>query len=173
MIDLGRNKQTVIGFTYEEPMNISFERATVADAEDLVKAQIAAFHHDSLLYPGLEIGGPPGYDSVEAMRKKIGEDECYKIVDAGQIIGGIVVFDMGQRHYHLDLIFIDPAHHNRGIGTCAIQFIEQTYPAKQWSLDTPSWAIRNQHFYEKLGYVKVKEETHPEIILFGYEKQIG
>ena len=61
-------------------MNITFERATVADAEALVTVQIAAFHHD---------------------------------------------------------------------------------------------AVRNQHFYEKLGYVKVKEETFPGITLIGYEKRIG
>ncbi|MEO7908777.1 MAG: GNAT family N-acetyltransferase, partial [Roseiflexaceae bacterium] len=77
-------------------MTITFERATVADAEALVEAQIAAFHHDAVLYPGIAIGGPPGYESVERTRTKISEALCYKMVDAGQIIGGIVVWDMGQ-----------------------------------------------------------------------------
>lgn len=154
-------------------MNIAFERATVADAEALVNAQIAAFHHDAVLYPGIAIGGPPGYDSVEHTRTKIGEVLGCKIVDAGQIIGGFVVFDRGQGHVHVDLIFIAPAYHNCGIGTRAMQFLEQTYPATRWTLNTPAWAIRNQHFYEKLGYVKVKEETHPDIILFWYEKLIS
>lgn len=154
-------------------MTITFERATPADAEALVKVQIAAFHHDAVLYPGVAVDGPPGYNSVEAMRKKIQEDDCYTILDDGQIIGGIVVYTMGQGHFHLDLIFIDPTYHNRGIGTQAIQFIEQTYPATLWSLDTPSWAVRNQHFYEKFGYVKVKEETLPDIVLFGYEKRLA
>ena len=95
------------------------------------------------------------------------------MVDAGQIIGGFVVFDRGQGHVHVDLIFIDPVYHNRGIGTRAMQFLEQTYSATRWTLNTPTWAIRNQHFYEKLGYVKVKEETHPDIILFWYEKLIS
>jgi ribosomal protein S18 acetylase RimI-like enzyme len=154
-------------------MNISFERATVADAEALVKAQIAAFHHDAVLYPEIEIGGPPGYDSVESTRQKIEDSLCYKMVEAGQIIGGMVVFDMDRGHFHLDLIFIDPASQDRGIGTRAMQFLEQTYPAKQWTLNTPAWAIRNQHFYEKLGYMKVGEETHPDIVLFDYQKRIG
>jgi ribosomal protein S18 acetylase RimI-like enzyme len=91
-------------------------------------------------------------------------------VYAGQIIGGMVVVDRGHGHFHLGLIFIDPAYHNRGIGTRAMQFIEETYPATQWSLDTPDWAVRNQHFYEKFGYVKVKEEEHPGITLIVYEK---
>lgn len=153
-------------------MNVSFERATAADAEALVEAQIAAFHHDAVLQPGIAIGGPPGYDSVERTRAKIGEALCYKMVDAGQIMGGLVVWDMGQGRMHLDLIFIHPAYHNHGIGTRAIQFIEQTYPATRWTLNTPAWAIRNQHFYEKLGYVKVREESLPDITLFWYEKMI-
>jgi ribosomal protein S18 acetylase RimI-like enzyme len=154
-------------------MNIAFERATLADAEALVAAQIAAFHYDSVLYPGVEIGGPPQYDSVEFMRQQIQQDECYTMVDAGQIVGGMVVFNMGQGHVHIDRIFIHPEHQNRGIGTQAMQFLEQTYAATRWTLDTPTWAVRNQHFYEKLGYVKVKEETFPDITLIGYEKRSG
>jgi GNAT superfamily N-acetyltransferase len=93
-------------------------------------------------------------------------------VSEGQIIGGIVVFDYGEGHYHLDLIFIDPDYHNRGIGTQAMHFIQRTYPtAKKWSLDTPLYAVRNHHFYEKFGYVRVKEETVNGFSLVCYEKQ--
>jgi len=155
-------------------MNITFERATVTDAEALVNVQIAAFHHDAVLYPGVEIGGPPGYDSVDDMHTKMAEGHCYRMTHAEQIVGGMVVFEMGQEHVHIGLLFIDPAYHNRGIGTRAMQFLEQTYPsATLWSLDTPTWAIRNQHFYEKLGYVKLKERTLPDITLIEYEKRIG
>jgi len=86
-------------------MPISFQRATIHDAEALVHVAIAAFHHDSNLYPEIEPGGPPGYDSPAVMQQKIAEDECYKIVDGERIIGGIVVFAKGNGHYHLDLIF--------------------------------------------------------------------
>jgi GNAT superfamily N-acetyltransferase len=155
-------------------MNLTFERATAADAEALVAAQIAAFHHDAVLYPGVEIGGPPGYDSVEDMRRRMAEGQCYKMLDTGQIAGGMVVFDMGAGHVHLGVIFIDPAHQNRGLGTQALQFLERTYTdATRWTLDTPTWAIRNQHFYEKLGYVKVGEEVLPDITLIQYEKRLS
>lgn len=154
-------------------MNISIERAALADAENLVRVQIAAFHHDAVMYPGVEIGGPPGYASVETMREKIEQDETYKIVHEGQCIGGIVVFDKGQGHYHLDVIFIDPAYHNRGIGSQAMAFLERTYPARLWTLDTPQYAVRNQHFYEKFGYVKMAEHEADDIVLFAYEKRTG
>jgi ribosomal protein S18 acetylase RimI-like enzyme len=154
-------------------MTITFERATPADADDLVKMQIAAFHDDARLYPGVEIGGPPGYDSVEVMTQKMREAEVYKIVYDERIIGGIIIYDHGQGEMHLDVINIDPQYHNRGIGTQAMHFIEQTYPAKKWTLDTPGYAIRNQHFYEKFGYVKLKEVDYDGFILLAYEKQMG
>jgi GNAT superfamily N-acetyltransferase len=153
-------------------MNITFERATAADVETLVKVQIAAFHDDARLYPGVEPGGPPGYDSVEVQLQKIQEDEYYKIVGSGQIIGGIVVFNQGEGHFHLDLLYVDPDYHNLGIGTRAMQFIEKTYPAIKWTLDTPGYAVRNRHFYEKFGYMKVGEANYDGFILLAYEKRI-
>jgi ribosomal protein S18 acetylase RimI-like enzyme len=81
----------------------------------------------------------------------------------------IVAEDEG--HTHLDVIAIDPSYHNRGVGALAMQFLEQAHPARRYTLDTPSWAVRNQHFYKKLGYVKVGEATYPDISLFAYEKR--
>ena len=154
-------------------VDVSFERATVADAEALVAVQVAAFHSDAVAYPGVEIGGAPGYDSVEDAVAKIARHLYYKIVREGRIVGGIVVFDRGGGHCHLDLIYLDPGLHGRGIGTEAMRFLERTHRATRWTLDTPSYAVRNQHFYEKLGYAKVGESAHADVTLFAYEKRVG
>jgi GNAT superfamily N-acetyltransferase len=153
-------------------MQLTFERAVAADAQALVDVQVRAFHHDSVLYPGVEIGGPPGYDSIEVLIEDLEKHPCHKIVCDGHIVGGIVVFDRGNGRFHLDRIYLDPDYHNRGIGTRAMQFIEATYPATKWTLDTPLYALRNQHFYEKLGYVKVKEIAADGITLVAYEKYL-
>lgn len=158
-------------------MRISFERAGPADAEALVQVQVRAFHDDARLYPGIPPSGPPGYDSLPVMLEKIQRDEVYKVLREGQIIGDLIICPQGDGHYHLDVICIDPDHHNQGIGTQAMQFMEQQYPdASRWTLDTPFYAIRNQHFYEKLGYVKVAENPVPveeieDFRLFAYEKR--
>lgn len=154
-------------------MTVTIERATPDDAEALVRVQVAAFHDDARRYPGVALGGPPGYESIDVMRAKIRDDECYKLVHAGQIVGGLVIFDQGDGHYHLDVLFVDPAFHNLGFGTQAMRFIEQTYPAKKWTLDTPTYATRNQHFYEKFGYAKTGEFPADDIVLIAYEKQLG
>lgn len=154
-------------------MNISIERAITTDAETLVSVQIAAFHHDAQIYPGVEIGGPSGYDSVDQMLQKIQNDDCYKILADGQCIGGVVVFDMGRGHYHLDVIFVDPAYHRHGVGTQAMQYVEKMYSASRWTLDTPRWAVRNHGFYEKLGYVKEHEFEHDGTPLIAYVKHVA
>jgi GNAT superfamily N-acetyltransferase len=150
-------------------MNITFETPTPDDAEALVQVQIRAFHDDTRLY-GVELGGPEGYDSVEHMREKTAKHPSHKILLDGKIVGGMVVFDRGGGYYHLDVIFIDPDYHNQGIGTQALQFLDRTYPAKKWTLDTPQYATRNHHFYEKMGYVKVREFEDHGFALIAYEK---
>ncbi len=154
-------------------MRLEFRRAVRADAPALVKLQVAAFHHDSVLYPGVEIGGPPGYDSVEVMQGKIARDDTFSFWLEGQLVGGMVIYDQGNGHYHLDVIFIHPDYHNQGIGSQAIRFLDATYPAARlWTLNTPAWAIRNHHFYEKLGYVKVAESEWEGFPLFDYERRV-
>ncbi len=153
-------------------MELVIERATAADAETLVRVQIAAFHSDAVLYPGVEASGPPGYDDVAVMLDKIARDECYKICAGEQCIGGMVIFDKGAGHYHLDVLFVDPAWHSRGVGSRAMLFLEQTYAAERWTLDTPQYALRNQHFYEKFGYVRgAAFEDEDGTRLFAYEKR--
>jgi ribosomal protein S18 acetylase RimI-like enzyme len=138
-------------------LNVTVERSTDADAEALTRVQVEAFHSDARTYPGVAVGGPPGYDSVERVREKIRDHACYTIRHGERIIGGMVVFDRGAGQVHLDLLSLDPDYHNRGVGTRAMRFLERAHPAATWSLDTPSYAVRNHHFYEKLGYVRVGE----------------
>src|SRR5690606_39394974 len=69
------------------------------------------------------------------------EDEFYKSVVDGQIVGGIILFEREPGHFHLDVLNIVPEYQNYGIGTRAIEFIEQTYPASKWTLDTPAYEI--------------------------------
>ena len=153
-------------------MSIDFELATPGDVEVLVKVQIAAFHDDARLHPGVPIGGPPGYDSVEEMLATIARGECHRVSLNGEIVGGIIVLDQGAGHFHLDVLFVDPAHHNEGIGTQAMGFIERTFPATVWTLTTPTYATRNQHFYERLGFERVGEKEFEDITLIQYEKRL-
>ena len=65
--------------------------------------------------------------------------EGYKVSLNGEIIGAMTVIDQGAGHFHLGVLAIDPAHHNQGFGTQAMGFIERTFPATVWTLDTPTY----------------------------------
>jgi GNAT superfamily N-acetyltransferase len=137
---------------------IAFKRARSADAAQLTAVQKRCFDDDSQRYLGTDTGGPPGYDSVKWQQNIMKKSLYYKIVWDGQIIGGLIIFSKGSGHYELGRIYLDPDYQNQGIGTQAMAFIEQAFPdAQRWTLDTPLWATRNHHFYQKLGYVRVGE----------------
>lgn len=147
--------------------------AAPEDAPALAEVQRRTFDDDSRRFAGLPSGGPPGYDSVAwQVRMMDVATAYYKLVWDRQIVGGVIVFDMGQGRFELGRIYVDPDFRNRGIGTQAMQFIERAHPqARRWTLGTPIWATRNHHFYEKLGYVKIGEDHTGEPPGFLYEKQ--
>lgn len=150
---------------------IRFERATPDDAPALTAVQKRTFDDDSRRFAGRSSGGPPGYDSVQWQISMMSKATVYyKMLADEQIVGGMIVFDQGGGHFHLGRIWIDPALQGQGNGATAMQFIEQTHPqAQRWTLDTPTWATRNHHFYEKMGYAKVREENG----LYFYEKRLS
>ena len=52
-----------------------------------------------------------------------------------------------------------------------MRFLEGAHPAEVWTLDTPTYAVRNQHFYEGLGYERVAERLVDGLSLIAYEKR--
>ena len=155
---------------------IEIRKATLSDAARLTKIQTRTFQDDNKWKPpGCSVEGPPGYDSVDWNAEQIAKTPYYKILFGDLIVGGIIVYDMSEGHYELGRIFVDPYAQNRGIGQKAIQLMFDAFPeAGIWTLGTPSWAIRNQHFYEKMGFVRVREtEVDPNLGWSGveYEKR--
>lgn len=148
---------------------IRLEEAKSQDAKALALVSKRAFE-DDINYGAPDIGGPPGYKSDSWQSKMMRIGLYYKFVDEDhKIIGGAIVFNQGNGHYELGRIFIDPAYQHRGIGAQMMERIEQQFPdARRWTLDTPKWNTRNQHFYKKLGYVA---DHRPDGVLF--EKRIS
>ena len=158
----------------EMPPLIRFVKARTRDAEALTEVQTRTFDDDSQRFAGRP-GGPPGYDSVDWTLWAIKTGIYFKILVGDQIIGGVILFNMHKDHFNLGRIFVESDWQNQGIGSQAVRFVEKAFRhVKRWSLDTPEWAVRNHHFYEKLGYVKVGDEvpTGLPIRLYLYEKSL-
>lgn len=79
----------------------------------------------------------------------------YHIWQGDEKIGGVVlgIHPETQRH-SLDIFFISPEYHNKGLGQAAWKAIEEKYPdTKVWETVTPYFEKRNIHFYvNKCGF---------------------
>ncbi|MDQ7096622.1 GNAT family N-acetyltransferase [Desulfosporosinus sp. PR] len=81
--------------------------------------------------------------------------ETYHIVLDGQIVGGtVIVIHPSTQHNSLDLLFVNPNGHGRGVGLAAWKSIEQLHPETEiWETHTPYFEKRNIHFYvNKCGF---------------------
>ncbi len=142
---------------------LTFETIVETDIPELTAVMTRAFDDDAQKHLGKARGGPDGYDNGDFFRQWLfGYEESigYKIIADDKIIGAFIVWILPSHENFLGTIFVDPAYQDQGIGSQAWQFIEATYPDTQtWTLETPVWATKNHHFYEKkCGFHKLRTE---------------
>ena len=119
--------------------------------------------------------------SCETIEHAIDEGTAYRIVQNGRKTGGAVIkteYDRGD----LELLFVSPAAHSKGIGFAAWCAIEAMHPeVTVWETVTPYFEKRNIHFYvNRCGFHIVEffnehhcdpEDTEGELFeMFRFEK---
>ena len=81
--------------------------------------------------------------------------ETYRIVYDGTIVGGLIL-QIDQQHAkgELEILFINPESHSKGIGQAAWKAVEAMHPEiRVWETMTPYFEKRNIHFYvNRLGF---------------------
>ena len=81
--------------------------------------------------------------------------EAYRIVQDGKYVGGVVLsIDKKAGKGDLELLFVLPDAHSRGIGQAAWRAVENLHPEiSVWETITPYFEKRNIHFYvNRLGF---------------------
>ena len=81
--------------------------------------------------------------------------ETYRIVENGKMVGGVILkIDKETNINELEILFVSPEEHSRGIGYGAWQAVEALHPeTKVWKTCTPYFDKRNIHFYvNKCGF---------------------
>ncbi|MFC7373470.1 GNAT family N-acetyltransferase [Fictibacillus iocasae] len=136
---------------------ITIQKAELNDAAQLTTLKKAAFDEEARkwLTPGLIDYNiqPPGYASVEVAEYMIQELNYFKVIYDGLLSGGIIVTVTGRSYGRIDRIFIAPDFQGKGIGSRAMELIEQEFPeVLVWDLETSSRQKNNHHFYEKMGF---------------------
>ncbi|MBE3093069.1 MAG: GNAT family N-acetyltransferase [Chloroflexi bacterium] len=143
---------------------IFIKKAVPEDAEELTTIAIKVFLNDNKLKPvGASLDGPPGHNEVDKQRDWILNTFYYKAIYNDKIVGGGLAWVKNDDEYRIDGMFIDPNFQNKGIGSTLIKhIIDNHHPRKKWTLETPDFSVRNQHFYEKHGFKKLKIEKNDE-----------
>lgn len=88
---------------------------------------------------------------------------AYRILNDTIWVGGIILsINTITHHNSLELFFINPDTHSKGIGTTVWTLVEKMYPeTKVWETHTPYFEKRNIHFYvNKCGF-KIVEFFNP------------
>ena len=83
------------------------------------------------------------------------ENETYRIIVDGEKVGGVILkIDKVTHHNELEILFINPDYHSKGIGYGAWCAVETLHPETLvWETCTPYFEKRNIHFYvNKCGF---------------------
>ena len=150
--------------------NISLTRLADDDREQFILDNQRAFKYGAME----EFGERDSHyeESDEIISRKtiancIDKGAAYRIREDGRIVGGLVLnINEETRHNHLDLLFVTPAAHSKGVGTAAWKEVERLYPETEvWETCTPYFETRNVHFYvNKCGFhvVEFFNSRHPD-----------
>ena len=129
---------------------ITLAPLTAADREQFILDNQEAFNYGALEEFGRrddhfeEEGEIISRQVIEA---SIDGGEAYRILADGQPVGGAVIKVEGDRG-DLELLFVSPKVHSKGIGYAAWCEIERLHPGVEvWETVTPYFETRNIHFY--------------------------
>ena len=95
--------------------------------------------------------------SRRTIESSIDDEQCetYRILLDGERVGGVILkIDKETHHNHLEILFVSPEAHSKGIGYGAWQAVEALHPETRiWETCTPCFEKRNIHFYvNKCGF---------------------
>ena len=130
------------------------------DREQFIKDNQEAFNYGALEEFGLrdnhfeEEGEIISRDTIQ---QSIDSGEAYRIMQDDTPVGGVVIKVDGERG-DLNLLFVSPKAHSKGIGYGAWLAVEALHPeTKVWETCTPYFETRNIHFYvNKCGFCIVE-----------------
>lgn len=103
--------------------------------------------------------------SRKTIEKSIDSGKAYRIMQGDKKVGGVVIKVDGEKG-DLELLFVTPKAHSKGIGYAAWCAVKKMHPeVKLWETVTPYFEKRNIHFYvNRCGFhiVEFYNSHHPD-----------
>ncbi len=139
---------------------VSLVPLTGDDREQFILDNQWAFKHGALIEFGERddhIDGDGEIISRQTIENSIDDpkNETYRIVCDGRNVGGVILrIDEDTHRNELEILFVSPDEHGKGIGHAAWQAVEEMHPETLvWETCTPYFEKRNIHFYvNKCGF---------------------
>ena len=126
------------------------ERATVADAEEILSLQKLAYESEAEIYDDFAI--PPLLQTLEEIKKDFENQIVLKATVDGRIRGSVRAFDRGETCY-IGRLIVHPDFQNQRIGTKLMNKIEEIFEeTNRFELFTGHRSEKNLYLYQKLGY---------------------
>ena len=149
-------------------MNIRLIPLTCDDREQFILDNQEAFNYGALEEFGRRddhFEDESEIISRETIEHSIDNGEVYRIMLDGQPVGGVIIRVDGD-HGDLEILFVSPKVHSKGIGYAAWCAVEKLHPeVKVWETVTPYFEKRNIHFYvNRCGFhiVEFFNSHHPD-----------
>ena len=126
------------------------DRATVADAEEILSLQKLAYRSEAEIYNDFNI--PPLLQTPEEIKKDFENQTFLKATLDGKIRGSVRAF-IKEGTCYIGRLIVHPDFQNRGMGKELMQRIEEIFKeAQRFELFTGHRSEKNLHLYRKLGY---------------------
>ena len=140
--------------------NVILVTLTQEDREQFILDNQWAFKHGALVEFGERddhIDGDGEIISRKTIERCINDpnNETYRIVVNGKNVGGVILKIDNETHINeLEILFVLPEEHSKGIGYGAWKTVEELHPETViWKTCTPYFDKRNIHFYvNKCGF---------------------
>ncbi len=152
-----------------QKQSVKLKPLTDEDREFFIVDNQEAFHFGAMKEFGIQDGHFEEDGEVisrETIEKSIDGGTAFRIMQGRKAVGGLVVKVSGERG-DLEILFVNPDSHSRGIGQAAWQEVEKIYPeVKVWETVTPYFEKRNIHFYvNRCGFhiVEFFHSLHPNL----------
>ena len=142
-------------------INVTLAPLSAADRESFILDNQYAFRYGATEEFGLRDDHLDGDGEIISRRTierclDAPDNEVYRILADGRYVGGAILrINKETRENELEILFIKPEEHGKGIGQAAWRAIEAQHPETlRWETCTPYFEKRNIHFYvNKCGFV--------------------
>ena len=160
--------QSIIAKEIKMMTNVYLSPLEQSDREQFIKDNQEAFNYGAMEEFGMRDDHFEEDDQIisrETIERSINSGEAYRIMRDGKPVGGVIIRVDGEKG-DLEILFVTPKAHSKGIGYAAWCEVEKLHPeVTVWETVTPYFEKRNIHFYvNRCGFhiVEFYNSHHPD-----------